>query len=166
MNAIVKRLLNPWLKVPGYCCPGCSPNNEKGLKLKFYEDGEDIVSFWYPDPAYQSWKNTLHGGIHCMMLDEVAGWVVFHKLNTIGVTSRMDTKYLKPVTLDGGRIEMRARIKKQMRNVVFVDAELYQRGEVCTKAEVVYFCYPQEKALEEYGFAGCETEDIASDTIE
>lgn len=29
-----------------------------------------------------------------------------------------------------------------------------------TKAEVVYFCAPREKALAEYGFAGCETEEI------
>lgn len=160
--SIIKRILNPFLKVPGYCCPGCCPTNEKGLRLKFYEEGDDVFSFWMPDPAYQSWTNTLHGGIHCMLLDEVAGWVVFHKLCTTAVTSKMETKYLKPITMDGGRIEIRARITKQMRQVAYIDAELIQRGEVCTKATVIYFCAPKEKALEEYGFAGCETEIIES----
>ena len=162
MNNIVKRILNPWLQVPGYSCPGCCPTNEKGLRLQFFEDGDDVVSYWQPDAAYQSWKNTLHGGLHCMMLDEVAGWVVFHKLSTIAVTSKMETKYLKPITIDGGRIEMRARIVKQMRNVAFIDAELIQGGQVCTKAQVVYFCSSPEKAKEEYGFTGCKTEDVVT----
>lgn len=157
---MLKRIKNPWLDVPGYSCPGCSPTNEKGLKLEFIEDGDDIVSYWTPDPAYQSWKNTLHGGIHCLMLDEIAGWVVFHKLSTIAVTSKMETKYLKPLTIDGGQIEMRARLSRQMRQVAFIDAELIQGGEVCTKAQIVYFCSPRAKAIAEYGFSGCETEDI------
>lgn len=159
--SVIKRIINPFLSIPGYNCPGCCPTNEKGLRLHFYEDGDDVVSFWYPENAYQSWSNTLHGGIHCLMLDEIAGWVVFHKLSTTAVTSKMETKYLKPLTIDGGRIEMRARITKRMRQVAFIEAELIQRGEVCTRAEVVYFCAPQEKAIAEYGFAGCETEEVA-----
>jgi len=119
-----------------------------------------VVSYWEPDSQYQSWRNTLHGGIHCMMLDEVAGWVVFHKLSTVAVTSKMDTKYIKPITIDGGKVEMRARISRQMRNVAFIDAELRQRGEVCTTAQIVYFCSPKDKALLEYGFSGCETEEV------
>ena len=157
---MIKRIKNPWLSVPGYCCPGCCPTNDKGLQLEFFEDGDDVVSHWEPDSKYQSWRNTLHGGIHCMMLDEVAGWVVFHKLSTVAVTSKMDTKYIKPITIDGGKVEMRARISRQMRNVAFIDAELRQRGEVCTTAQIVYFCSPKDKALLEYGFSGCETEEV------
>ena len=157
---MIKRIKNPWLSVPGYCCPGCCPTNDKGLQLEFFEDGDDVVSYWEPDSQYQSWRNTLHGGIHCMMLDEVAGWVVFHKLSTVAVTSKMDTKYIKPITIDGGKVEMRARISRQMRNVAFIDAELRQRGEVCTTAQIVYFCAPKDKALLEYGFSGCETEEV------
>ena len=157
---MIKRIKNPWLSVPGYCCPGCCPTNDKGLQLEFFEDGDDVVSYWEPDSQYQSWRNTLHGGIHCMMLDEVAGWVVFHKLSTVAVTSKMDTKYIKPITIDGGKVEMRARISRQMRNVAFIDAELRQRGEVCTTAQIVYFCSPKDNALLEYGFSGCETEEV------
>ena len=156
---MIRKIKNPFMAVPGYCCPGCCPTNEKGLRLEFFEDGDDVVSYWEPDGAYQSWKNTLHGGLHCMMLDEIAGWVVFYKLSTTAVTSKMETKYIKPITMDGGRIEIRARLTKQMRQVAFIEAELIQGGEVCSKAEVVYFCMPREKAIEEYGFAGCQVED-------
>ena len=94
-----------------------------------------------------------------MMLDEVAGWVVFHKLKTVAVTSRMDTKYVKPITIDGGVVEMRARLTKQVRQVSYIDAELIQGGEVCTRAQVIYFCHSRERSLAEYNFGGCETEE-------
>ena len=60
--------------------------------------------------------------------------------------------------MNGGRIEMRARITKQMRNVAFIDAELIQAGQVCTTAQLIYFCAPKEVAEREYGFTGCKTE--------
>ncbi|MDD7317182.1 MAG: PaaI family thioesterase [Prevotella sp.] len=148
------KIQNPWLQVPGYSCPGCSPTNEKGLKLQFWEECDDIVSYWQPELSYQSWKNTLHGGIQCMMLDEVAGWVVFRKLQTMGVTSRIDTKYIKPMTIVD-KVEMRARITKRMRQVVFIESELWQNGELCTCAEVTYFCSTPEFTCREYGFKGC-----------
>ena len=151
------KIKNPWLHVEGYSCPGCCPTNEKGLRLEFWEDGEDIVSHWMPDDSYQSWKNTLHGGIQCLMLDEVAGWVVFRKLQTMGVTSKMETKYIKPMTITD-MVEMRARITRQMRNVVFIDAELWQRGELCSKATVTYFCSTPEATRQAYGFTGCHLE--------
>jgi len=155
----MKKILNPWLQVPGYSCPGCCPTNDKGLQLEFWEDGDDIVSLWHPTAEYQSWKDTLHGGIQCLMLDEVAGWVVFRKLQTMGVTSRMDTKYIRPITISGGPVEMRARLQKQMRQVAYVEAELYQGGTLCCSAVVIYFCSTPEKTRETYGFEGCQTED-------
>ncbi len=155
----MKKIKNPWLNVPGYCCPGCSPTNEKGMKLEFWEDGDDVISLWHPENAYQSWKDTLHGGIQCLLLDEVAGWVVFRKLQTIGVTSRMETKYLRPMTISGGPIELRAHIQKQMRQVAVIEAELYQQGNLCTTSTVTYFCSPREKAKEQYGMEGCFAEE-------
>ena len=156
---MLKKIRNPWTHVPGYCCCGCCPTNEKGLRLEFYEEGDDIVSFWTPDPIYQSWRNTLHGGIQCLMHDEIGGWVVFKKFSTIGVTSKMETRYLHPVTMDGGVVELRARVTRQLRNVVFIQTELIQRGKICSTSNVTYFCSSQEKAESEYGFTGCEYEE-------
>ena len=137
----MKKIINPFVNIEGYCCPGCCPTNERGLRLEFFEDGDDIVSYWTPDPNLQSWRNTL-----------------FHKLQTVAVTSRMDTRYLKPITIDGGVVEMRARLTKQVRQVSYIDAELIQGGEVCSKAQVIYFCHSRERSLAEYNFGGCETE--------
>ena len=41
--------------------------------------------------------DTLHGGIQAVLLDEICAWVVLRKLQTTGVTSKMETRYMKPV---------------------------------------------------------------------
>ena len=47
----------------GYNCFGCAPNNEAGVKMEFYEDGDEVISIWKPQPQFQGWIDTLHGGI-------------------------------------------------------------------------------------------------------
>ena len=46
----MKKIINPWIDLTdkGYNCFACAPNNPYGLKMEFYEDGDDIVSIWTP----------------------------------------------------------------------------------------------------------------------
>ena len=85
----MKKIINPWKGLEGYNCFGCAPNNEAGVRMEFYEDGDEIVSIWKPRPEYQGWIDTLHGGIQAVLLDEICAWVVLRKLQTTGVTSKM-----------------------------------------------------------------------------
>ena len=57
----MRLIKNPWIGKEGYNCFGCCPTNPIGLQMRFYEDGEDIVSIWHPNLRYQSWINTIHG---------------------------------------------------------------------------------------------------------
>ena len=86
----MKKIINPWEGLDGYMCFGCAPSNPMGLHMEFYEDGDDIVAYWEPEAHYQGWLNTLHGGILTTLMDELAGWVVLRKLQTSGMTSRLD----------------------------------------------------------------------------
>ena len=92
-----KHIINPWKEVEGYDCFGCSPDNPLGLHMEFQEEGEDIVCHWHPGTHFQGWVHTMHGGILSTLCDETAGWVVFRKLQTTGVTTRLDVRYKKPV---------------------------------------------------------------------
>lgn len=141
----MKKIDNPWLGQEGYNCIGCCPDNPIGLHLEFWEDGGDVVSQWAPSPDHQGWVDTLHGGVQSMLLDEVAGWVVIGLLHTTGVTSKMEVQYVKPIsTRHDGPLTIRARLARQMRNVVFIEGEIYNgSGEVCTKATLTYFCAPR-----------------------
>ena len=132
----MKKIINPWKGLEGYNCFGCAPNNEAGVRMEFYEDGDEIVSIWKPRPEYQGWIDTLHGGIQAVLLDEICAWVVLRKLQTTGVTSKMETRYRKSV-----------------------EAKLYNKdNEVCTEAVCTYFTFSQEKAKSEMHFLHCDVE--------
>lgn len=72
----MKKIINPWKGMEGYNCFGCAPNNEAGVKMEFYEDGDEVISIWKPQPQFQGWIDTLHGGIQAVLLDEICAWVV------------------------------------------------------------------------------------------
>ena len=144
----------------GYNCIGCSPDNPFGLHLHFYEDGDDIVSKWKPSGNYQGWLNTLHGGIQALLLDEVCGWVITRKLQTAGVTSKMETRYKRPVSTLDTELTVRAHIREQRRNIVVIDATLADSsGTVCTEATCTYYAFSKEKAQSDMHFTECRTED-------
>ncbi|MDR0940391.1 MAG: PaaI family thioesterase [Mediterranea sp.] len=155
----MKKIINPWKDEEGYCCFGCAPNNERGVKMEFYEDGDEIVSIWKPRPEYQGWIDTLHGGIQAVLLDEICAWVILRKLQTTGVTSKMETRYRKPVDTRDSHVVLRAFIKERKRNVVIVEARLYDKdGALCTEATCTYFTFAREKASEEMHFLACDVE--------
>lgn len=155
----MKKLINPWKDMPGYNCFGCSPDNEAGVKMTFYEEGDEIISFWNPGQQFQGWLNTLHGGIQSVLLDEICGWVIFRKLQVAGVTTKMETRYRKSVPTHEGEITLRAHIVEQRRNLVTVEAKLYNHaGELCTEAICNYFTFSKEKSEQEMCFRHCDVE--------
>ena len=157
----MEKLENHWLGLvdEGYNCFGCAPGNPCGLKMEFYEDGDDIVCYWTPGDNYQGWFKTLHGGIQATLMDEIAAWVIARKLQTSGMTTAMNTKYRRPIATGADeRVEVRAHIKEMKRNFAFIHAVIIYGGEVCTEAELTFFCFSQEKAEKEFFFRGCKTE--------
>lgn len=156
----MKKIINPWIGVDGYMCFGCSPDNPYGLKMEFYEDGDEIVALWNPSKYNQGWIKTLHGGIQCTLMDEIAAWVIARKLQTTGVTSKLNARFLKSISTDEEELTVRSRLLERKRNAVFLKAEIFDSGgELCADADMVYFVVPQEKAAGEFLFKGCETED-------
>lgn len=128
------------------------------MHMDFYEDADDVVCFWKPKADFQGWLDTLHGGIQGTLLDETAAWVIFRKLQTTGVTSKLEIRYRKPVRTTDSQITLRGHITEQRRNLVTIELTLEDsKGDICTEARAVYYIYDQEKARE-MGFAGCETE--------
>ena len=137
----MRKIINPYIGKEGYDCFACCPDNPYGLRMAFYEDGDDIVSFWRPDAHYQ------------------AGWVVTRKLQTTGVTSRMNVQYKKPVMADEPQLTVRAHIVSNRRNIYTIAASIANAmGEVCVEAELIYFTFDAERARS-MGFCGCEVED-------
>lgn len=157
----MKKIINPFLPLmeKGYNCFACAPNNPYGLKMQFYEDGDDIVSFWSPDDNYQGWLKTLHGGIQATLIDECAGWLISRKFQTSGMTTNLNIKYKKPIpTSSDVTLEIRTRVKQVKRNFVFMEASIAHNGEVCSTGELTFYCFTKEVAEKEFLFRGCEVE--------
>lgn len=152
------RIKNPWLGKEAYYCFGCCPRNESGVKMEFYAEDGGVVSYWKPQPQFQGWIDTLHGGIQAVLLDEICAWAVMDKLQTTGVTSKMETRYKRPLSTNDAYLVLRASVVEVRRNLAIVEATLCNsRGELCTQAVCTYFTFPREKALE-MGFSGLERE--------
>ena len=126
----MKKIINPWKGLEGYNCFGCAPDNEVGVKMEFYEDGDEIVSIWKPRPEYQGWIDTLHGGIQAVLLDEICAWTVLRKLQTTGVTSKMETRYRRSIDTKDSHVVLRASIKEVKRNIVCATINLTRSGSV------------------------------------
>ena len=155
----MKKIINPWLGHPEYNCFACCPDNPIGLHLEFYEDGDYIVSTWHPEHNYQGWINTMHGGILSTLIDEVCGWVVTRKLQTSGYTVQLNVKFKKAIPTTEPKLTIRAKVTKQVRNLVYINAEIVNsKGELCNEGEAIYFLMNQEKA-KEMGFLHCEVDE-------
>lgn len=155
----MRKIKNPWLRKEGYKCFGCCPHNPIGVKMEFFEDGDDIVSYWKPSEYYQGWIDTLHGGIESTLLDEICGWVVFRKLLTAGVTSKLEVRFLKPIMTTDPLLTLRAHLVEMNRNLATIEASITNsKGVECTTATAVYFTFNKEKA-DTMGFTDCELED-------
>ena len=140
-----------------YNCFGCSPGNKAGLHLEFWEDSGEIISRWNPQEDYEGWKGVLHGGIQATLMDETAAWLIFIKLNTAGVTSRLEIKYPKAVFISKGSISVRARLISLENHLATISCTLADgENKVCAEATAVYFCFPEKIAREKYHYPGAE----------
>ena len=151
----MKKILNPYTKLEGYHCFGCSPRNAAGLKMTFSENDDEIISEWLPVENYEGYSNVVHGGIQATLLDETGSWTVLVKLHTAGVTSSMNIKYHHPVSSRDGILTLRARIAEKRRNLAVVKAELYDsNGLMCTSAEIIYYTFKPDEARNKFNYPG------------
>ena len=123
--------------------------------MNFFDDGEEIVSEWSPEDTYQGYHQVLHGGIQATLMDEIASWVVYVKLQTAGFTSRADIRYRKTVYVDHGPLRLRAKSTGMRRNLADIEVKLFDAsGTLCSEGVFTYFTYSKEKAREHMFYPG------------
>lgn len=147
----MKKILNPYTKLDGYNCFGCSPKNAHGLKMNFFEDGDYVISSWKPVDFLQGYHNILHGGIQATLMDEIASWFVQIKMKTAGVTANMNIKYINPVSVVEGNITLKASLIQIRRNLVDVKVKLFDaNNKLCATADITYYTFPKEEAKKKF----------------
>lgn len=140
-----------------YQCFGCSPYNPIGLHLEFWEDKEKIISFWTPPANLQSYPKVVHGGIQSTLMDEIAGWLVYVKCGTVGLTAEMKVRFKQPLYINNGKIEITAELLSQNSRFAEISTKLIDINKtVCAEGIVKYFLLPEDEAKSKYNYPGVE----------
>jgi acyl-coenzyme A thioesterase PaaI-like protein len=130
-------------------CHGCGADNERGLRLKSYWDGDEAVARWRAEAHHcgGTGKN-LNGGIIASLIDcHSLNLAIAHAYRAEGraigsaprigyVTARLAVSYAKPTPIDA-LVELRARLVKLENRKAWVSCALSAGGEVRATGEVL-----------------------------
>jgi len=153
----MRKINNAYTQIEGYNCFGCSPDNQIGLKMEFYETEDGVMAQWTPTRDYEGYYNHLHGGIQATLLDEVGSWIVPTKLGSSGVTRTITVNYHKSVFINQGMITIKAQLISFLDNIALVKAQIEDNeGTPRATATIEYFVFPEDVARKRFYFPGKE----------
>ncbi len=122
---------------PDNRCFGCGPANEKGLRIKSFPEGDEVVCEWTPEEYHQAFPGVLNGGICGALLDCHSNWTAAHHLMKKSaatsppctVTAEFHVKLRKPTPMDGP-LRLRARVVESEGDRATVEASIEANGAV------------------------------------
>ncbi len=81
-------------------CFGCSASNQTGIGLRFFGDGQRVVSRHTIAQRFHGAPDIAHGGIVATIFDEVSCAVVFFGRRTYVVTGELTVRYEAPCPVE------------------------------------------------------------------
>jgi acyl-coenzyme A thioesterase PaaI-like protein len=130
-------------------CHGCGADNERGLQIKSFWDGDQAVATWKAQPHHCGGrKEIVNGGIIATLIDcHSLNLAIAHayrmERRPIGstprigyVTRNLNVSYLKPTPMDQPA-ELRARITKIEGRKTWVTCTLSAGGQICATGDVL-----------------------------
>jgi len=122
---------------PNNRCFGCGPANDKGLRIRSFEENGDLVGEWHAEPHHQAFDGILNGGICGALLDCHSNWAaamhLMHQRNEPAppctVTADFHVTLKRPTPMDA-TIKMRAHVVESGEDRAIVEATLEANGKV------------------------------------
>jgi acyl-coenzyme A thioesterase PaaI-like protein len=130
-------------------CWGCGRNNEHGLHIKSYWEGDEAVAHFLPEEHFTGHKGVLNGGIIATLMDcHCMGLAMAHAHKQEGreigsqplityVTASLKVDYLKPTPLTGKPVELRARVESTEGRKTHMTCRLLAEGVETARGEVL-----------------------------
>ena len=123
---------------PHNACFGCGPANPKGLHVRSFPDGDEVVAEWQASKEYEAFEGMLNGGIIGTLLDCHCNWAAaWHLMKKTGadkppctVTANYAIKLLRPTPTDQP-IKLVARVVESTDVRATVEGELIAHDKVC-----------------------------------
>ncbi|HXG57895.1 MAG TPA: PaaI family thioesterase [Thermoanaerobaculia bacterium] len=118
-------------------CFGCGPANEKGLRIRSFVEGDELVCEWKPEPHHLAFDGILNGGICGALLDCHSNWAAaMHLMKKQGaktppctVTADFHVTLRRPTPMDVP-LKLRARVVESSDDRAVVDATLEANGKI------------------------------------
>ncbi len=122
---------------PAGRCFGCGPANDKGLRIRSFEKGDEVVGEWTPQPHHLAFENVLNGGIIGALLDCHSNWTAaVHLMKKRGdteapstVTSDFHVTLKRPTPMDKP-VQLRAHVAESTDDRAVIEATLEANGKV------------------------------------
>lgn len=123
---------------PNGICFGCGPANTKGLHIRSFVEGDEVVAQWNAESHHEAFPGVLNGGIIGALLDCHSNWAAaYHMMSQSGsetppctVTAEFHVKLLRPTPSDVP-VTLKARVVDSTEDRATVEAELIANGKVC-----------------------------------
>lgn len=140
-------------------CYGCGNQNEHGLQIKSYWDGEESVAVFQPREYHLAFPGYVYGGLIASLIDchstGTAAAAAYRNENRPMdslppfrfVTAALHVDYLLPTPL-GPPLQLRSKIVEIKGKKVVVETELSADGNVTAKGNVVAIQIPEHLASE------------------
>ena len=122
---------------PNNRCYGCGPANEKGLRIRSFAEGDELVCDWRPEPHHLAFDNIVNGGILGSILDCHSNWAAaYHLMKKRGadelpatVTSDFHVTLKRPTPMDTP-LHLRARVVESTDDRAVVEATVEANGKI------------------------------------
>ena len=122
---------------PNNACFGCGPANEKGLKIRSFEEGDTLVAQFTPQQHHEAFPGVLNGGIIGALLDCHCNWAASMRLMKdrgesrppCTVTADYSIGLKRPCPTDGP-VTLSAKVVKVDGPKVLVEGTITAQGKV------------------------------------
>jgi acyl-coenzyme A thioesterase PaaI-like protein len=122
---------------PANACFGCGPANEKGLRIRSFLEGDELVCDWKPESHHLAFDGIVNGGICGALLDCHSNWAAaVYLMNAkhlsappCTVTAEFAVKLKRPTPLDA-TLHLRAKVVESTGDQAIVEATLSANGKV------------------------------------
>jgi acyl-coenzyme A thioesterase PaaI-like protein len=135
-------------------CYGCGPDNDHGLQIKSYWDGDESIAEYHPKKYHTAFPGYVYGGLIASLIDcHSTGTAAAASYRREGreqgtsppfrfVTAALHVDYLQPTPL-GPPLQLRSKITEIKERKVVIETDFMVDGTITARGKVVAVQIPE-----------------------
>ncbi len=131
-------------------CFGCGPENEQGLRIRSFVEGDELIARWRPEPHHLAFDGVLNGGICGALLDCHSNWAAaYHLMKARGaasppatVTADFHVVLKRPTPMDA-ELVLHARVVSAEEDRAVVESWIEANGKTTATCHGTFVAVPE-----------------------